>query len=134
MDQTNLGGTQPTAPQTPTPTPAPNMNPTGMPMGEEHHSSLGPVVGSIVIVLIIVLGGLYLYGDKIGTKQEQLPTTETSKEITPEEISAQADNSISTLQQQGGTDAISEIESDLSATDLNALDAELSNINSELSF
>jgi hypothetical protein len=133
MDQTNLGGTQPTAPQTPTPAPAPNMNPTGMPMPEEHHSSLGPVVGSIVIVLIIVLGGLYLYGDKIGM-QKQVPTVEAPKEITPEEISAQADGSISALQQQGGTDAISEISSDLSATDLNALDAELSNINSELSF
>ena len=121
----NTGGV-PTPTPTPAPTPAPQMP-------EEHKSSAGPIIGSIIIVLIIVLGGLYLYGDKVGlpSNQDQMQNTE---EITADQISAQVDTVAEELNTQGTTDAIDEIESDLSATDLNALDAELSNISAELSF
>lgn len=114
---------------TPAPTPAPAPQ-----MPEEHKSSAGPIIGSIIIVLIIVLGGLYLYGDKVGlptTNQDQIQNTE---EITADQISAQVDSTTEALASQGATDSIDEIESDLSATDLNALDAELSNISAELQF
>lgn len=122
INQNNPGvQNQPQTPPKPFETPA-----------EEHHSSAGPIIGSVIIVLIIVLGGLYLYGDKLGIPQSDTPIEEES--ISADQISAQADITTENLLAQGKTDAIDEIEADLSATDLNALDAELANISAELSF
>ncbi len=93
--------------------------------GGAQKSSMGPIIGSIIVVLVIVLGGLYLYGQQIGEK--------TLDEVTPEEISAAIDQATIALTQQGATDDLAEIDADLSATDLNALAAELDSIEQELS-
>lgn len=117
----------------PTPNPAPAPAPQ---MPEEHKSSAGPIIGSVIIILIIVLGGLYLYGDKVGLPSMNKGDEQIQEDAGPtaDEISASVDQSTVSLGSQGATDAVDEIEADLSATDLNSLDAELANISQELSF
>lgn len=95
-------------------------------MGEEHKSSVGPIVGSIIVVLVIVLGGLYLYGSQF--RQEAAPEEGPAAA----DINALPDEAAASLQSQGATDSLSEIEADLGATNVDNLDADVSNVGSEL--
>lgn len=77
-------------------------NNVNMGEGGENGGSAGPVIGIIVILAIIILGGLYFWGQRAGdgTVLEEINT-------------------------QGVSNDTSSIESDLNATDIENLDAEL---------
>ena len=92
-------------------------------------SSMGPIIGSIVVILAIVLGGLYLYGQQLGKKA----TTAEESTSTTDEVSA-ADQATLSLEGQGSTDSTAEIENDLNATELNNLDAEMQNVDQDLTY
>lgn len=87
------------APQTPPPTPTP------MPPAQSS-SSIGPILGAIVIVALLAAGGIYAYmtwEDRSMTQQEQgaAPTTDTQAQD---------------LQQTSSSDEVADLEADLSAT------------------
>jgi|ETNmetMinimDraft_33_1059910.scaffolds.fasta_scaffold03614_4 uncharacterized protein HemX len=86
----------------------------------------GPIIGSIVIIIVLVLGGLYFIGKKGDDEGLSNPSTE--------EIQNAPDEILGTLQEQGISDAVEEIEEDLDATILDDLDAEFQNIEVELNF
>ncbi|MAG12540.1 hypothetical protein CL630_01880 [bacterium] len=86
----------------------------------------GPIIGSIVIIIVLVLGGLYFIGEKVNDEGLFEPSME--------EIQKAPDEILGTLQEQGASDAVEEIEEDLDATILDNLDAELQNIEVELNF
>jgi len=92
----------------------------------EEKSPVGPIVGIIIILVILIIGGLYFWGQRISTTVDE--------NLTPEEIIAETDTSLEALNQQGTSDAIVDIEADLNATDLGNLDAELQQIEAELTF
>ena len=104
----------------------------------EHHSSTGLMIGVLVLVLIVILGGLYLWGNSLKTTPG---TTTTTTEPTrsgptteipnnePETDRAEAD--IQALETMSTSDELSAIEADLDATLLD-LDVELESIDSEL--
>jgi len=75
-------------------------------MEENNKSSMGGIVGTIIIIALIVLGGLYFWGKQLKESRslENLGTEETS-EMT--------------------TDELNTMESDLQSADLDNLDAEL---------
>ncbi len=84
------------------------------------HKPIGPAVGIIVIIAILLLGGIYFwmqardevqYGDQPYT--DALPG---------------ADSKVQALQQQSSSDKVSDIEADLQSTDLDNLDAELNSV------
>jgi len=110
MDQTQQNQTE--APQTGTP--------VGTPPEEK---SVGALIGSIIIVVIIVIGGIYFWA---------------SQEPAPLPIDPAIDNVLVPDQQteillnQGVSDEISDIEADLNATNLDNLDAEMGDINTQL--
>src|SRR3989344_498803 len=87
-------------------------------------NQVGPIIGSIVIIIIIIFGGLYFLGKKVSDEGVFAPTTE--------EILGETDTALQTLEIQGTSDEVSTIESDLDATILDDLDAELGNIEAEL--
>lgn len=91
-------------------------------------STLGPVVGTIIIVAVLVIGGLYYWGAQLN---KQAIVDET---LTGEEIAAEVDTSTEALGVQGTSDEVTAIEDDLDLTDLSDLDAELGNIDAELGF
>ncbi len=90
---------------------------------EGDKKSLGPVVGVIVIVGVLILGGFYYWTSSV----EEVT-------ITAEEIVAQEDEAVMILEKQGTSDEVVDIEGDLTVTDLEGLDAELADIEKELTF
>ena len=103
---------------------------------EAHHSSLGIILGVLVVILVLILGGLYLWGTTMKTYDEPMelppvperPTAEKNNE--PESTNAEAE--VEVLETVSTSDEIEAIEADLEATDLDALDAELDIIEAEL--
>ncbi|MCW9054518.1 MAG: hypothetical protein OQJ98_00850 [Candidatus Pacebacteria bacterium] len=88
-------------------------------------STAGPLVAIIIIIVMLIVGGFYFWKTKIGTLEDaNLPTIQQEGEAT--------EGVIDQLKTQGTSDEISAIEEDLSATDLEDLDAELDQILNEL--
>lgn len=74
----------------------------------EKSGGVGPVIGSIIVIIVIVLGGLYyLNSVKVDIAKEEAPALNESSEIEA-------------------------IEEDLNQTDLDNLDAEFSDIEAEI--
>jgi len=83
--------------------------------------SAGGVISTIIIVVIILIGAVYLFTSR-----------EPAIEMTPEEISTAPDAQVEALMEQGTSDSLTTIEEDLDATELEGLDAELDAIEAEL--
>ena len=77
--------------------------------------SFGPVIGIIIIVLVLILGGLYLWGEKLNEGGYGLGTENTEE----------ADAQTTALSEQSSSDTAASIEADLNATNLDGLDAGL---------
>jgi len=75
--------------------------------GGEGGGSLGPIIGGIVILVIIILGGLYFWGQRVNDSD------------------AVIDGSVESINMQSDSDAAAAIEADLDATDVENLDSEI---------
>ncbi|MEK7134134.1 MAG: hypothetical protein AAB819_00155 [Patescibacteria group bacterium] len=94
----------------------PNTTPTMG--GGDKNGKTGAIIGIIVIVIILIIGALYFWGERlVGTPNEEASQTETTPVFQPTE---------------SASSEITDIEADLSTTELNNLDAELESINTEL--
>lgn len=116
-------GTQPEQNQAPQQSPQPANTPSNQ--GNKENTSIGPVVGIFIILAIIILGGLYFWGKQVANDTDNGPDAE--------EIMNQLDESRDELNNVSSSDVIADIEADLGSTDLDSLDVELGNIDSELS-
>lgn len=77
----------------------------------------GPILGIIVIIILLVVGGIYIFLNQKGISGSNLATTTAETiDLGPESTS---------------TD-LTTVKTELEATDLNSLDAELKDINAEL--
>ena len=86
----------------------------------DQNQRLGPIVGVVIIIALIILGGLYMWNAN-------------RDNVTPEGLpDVASDPVVQGLGSQGSTDGISSIESDLDTTDLDALDADFAEIEAEL--
>jgi len=97
---------------------------------------LGPVIGIIVIALVFILGGLYLWGTTL-KNNEPLPTPTPIERPTAEENnepeSANAEADVEIADTVSTSDTIEAIEADVDATtDLDEIDTELNAIEAEL--
>lgn len=110
-----------------------NQNPGQNPMGTvmpqtpqtpSDKKTIGPLVGVVIIILVLVLGGLYYWGQKINTEDQT---------VSPETITGADDPLLAELNQQSDADTTAAIETDLNATDLSNIDTELENIETEVS-
>ncbi len=97
-------------------------------LNESHHSHLGPVLGALILALVLILGGLYLWGSKLN--QEATPTPETIINNEPETPRAAADQAI--METVSTSDELSAIEADLGSTNLDVLDTDITTIDAEL--
>ncbi|MEK7178796.1 MAG: hypothetical protein AAB727_00905 [Patescibacteria group bacterium] len=86
----------------------------------------GPVVGVIIVIIVLILGGLYFLGQRVAREGFFEPTAE--------EIQATPDEALNALTEIGTSDEVPAIETDLNATPLENLDAELNSIGKEFSF
>lgn len=96
---------------------------------------LGAILGILIVVLVLILGGLYLWGMTMSTESlleventMERPTAEENNE--PESSNAEAE--VETMGAVSTSNSIEAIEADIESTDLDALDAELNAIETEL--
>ena len=98
---------------------------------QKGQSQVGPVIGIIIIVIVLALGGLYVWGTQLNrtenSESEVGPTNQTA-----EDISQAPDPTLDNLQTQSTSDELDTIEDDLDTTSLQGLDAEMNAINVEL--
>ena len=88
-------------------------------------NSPGPAIGIIIVILVIILGGWYFLSQK---------TEVVDDGMTGDEIRQEQDDVTLDLGTQGSTDKVSDIEEDLANTNLDDLNADLENIDTELNF
>jgi hypothetical protein len=79
----------------------------------QKESTVGPVIGSIIIILMIILGGFYFWGSILENT--------TDKKVQPESVTEQSIDA-----------EVSEIESEIDNLDFNQIDSELEQIESEI--
>ena len=110
----------------------PNIPPEELKMPEESFgaaeskgpSILGPILAVLIVVLILLLGGLYLWGTTLNisepayTEPIERPTPEENNE--PESTTAEAD--VQVLETVSTSDELSAIEADLESTTIDELD------------
>lgn len=90
----------------------------------ENKSSIGSIIGTIIVISIIILGGLYFWGKRIDEariKNDLVSGQNTEEKIAPQDEYMEA-NAINSLNK---SDDLNSIEADLKATNLDNLDAEL---------
>jgi cytoskeletal protein RodZ len=82
-------------------------------------SGVGPIIGSIIIIILIVLGGLYFWGYILKNKTVEAPTNN------PEQVEQVNSSEISDSE-------IAKINDDLNATSTDSIDLELNQIDAEI--
>ncbi len=85
----------------------------------QNKSSIGSIIGTIVIIAIIILGGLYFWGKRVeeAKLREQLVTDNTPQ--------TNQTNEAAVIKSTTNSDDLDSLEADLKATNLNNLDSEL---------
>jgi len=87
----------------------------------------------VAIILLAVVGGLWFYNQKALQENSSQSAPQIQEMITEEtETPIEEDVQIAALQQQSDSDEISQIETDIQATDLSNIDKELADIEAEI--
>ena len=107
MDQTQQNGTG---------------TPAGMPQEEK---SMGALIGSIIVIAVIVIGGIYFWITRESGSPIPIETPSLGQVVAPDQETA-------ALLNQGTSNEISDIEKDLDATNFDNLDAGMNDINAQL--
>ncbi len=86
----------------------------------QNKSSIGSIIGTIVIIAIIILGGLYFWGKRVeeAKMRQSLVTDEAGQQTN------QTDEA-SSIRTTSNSDDLNSIEADLNSTNLNNLNAEM---------
>lgn len=95
----------------PTPTPTPNMSQPVKPV----EGGVGPVIATIIILAVIVLGGLYFWMQRAASKDDTNPAP-ASTEVTLD---------TSAIDTQSSSDDTSSIDTDLKSTNTSNVDSSL---------
>lgn len=97
-------------------------------------SIFGPIIGLLIVLLVLILAGLYLWWSTFkddlpaATLDDTRPTAEQNNE--PESNNAEADEQ--TFQTVSTSDELSAIEADIESTNVETVDSESTAIESEL--
>ncbi|MCK5096102.1 MAG: hypothetical protein KAR24_01975 [Candidatus Pacebacteria bacterium] len=95
----------------------------------QREMSMGAVLGSIVVVIILLVAAFYLWGNRADAP-DTLPIDEPT--TTAEEVLGETDPQTESLKEQSSSDELDSIEADLEDTDLDDLIQELETIDDEL--
>jgi hypothetical protein len=98
---------------------------------DAHHAHVGPILGVLVVILVLILGGLYLWGSMLSESQNEARVERTIPNNEPETPRAEADRQI--LETTSPSTELDAIYADLESANLDALDAELDQIDAEMS-
>jgi uncharacterized protein YdgA (DUF945 family) len=86
---------------------------------EQPKSSIGSIIGTIIIIAVIILGGLYFWGKRVEeTKLQQNLVSDNTEQAT-------TSNEAAVIKSMSSSDELGSLEADLSATKLDNLNPEL---------
>jgi len=88
------------------------MDNLGTPNMTPDQETKGPLVGIVIIIILLIIGGVYLWQSR--TTPEAIPQTSTS-----------TDQIVNQLGRQSTSTDLADIEADVNATNLDSLDAGL---------
>jgi len=87
----------------------------------ENKSGIGSIIGTIIIIAIIILGGLYFWGRRVEeSKSKENLVSDTTSPTSSAEISEAA-----TIKAVTSGDDLDSIDADLQSTNLDNLDTEV---------
>lgn len=91
---------------------------------EENKSSIGSIIGAIIIIALIILGGLYFWGKRIEEqKNAKNLVTETTEQES--EVDQTSMNEAAVIKSTSSTDDLKSLEADLKSTNTVNLSSEL---------
>jgi len=97
----------------------------------QHKSSIGPIAGAIIVILLLIAGGLYFWGAQLN-KQEDVPSFIPSQEDMVQQEATLTGDADAGFPAQSSSDDVSSIEADANAMNMNQFEsqnsAELNNI------
>ncbi len=86
--------------------------------GAQKDSTMGPLVGSIIIILLMIVGGLYFLETAIETRKQEIQTEQIIEE---QDKVKQVEDTV----KQSQSDDVVDIEADIKSTNIDDLDKEL---------
>ncbi len=107
-----------------------SQNETNRSFSDAHHSHIGSILGVLILMLISILGGLYLWGSMLSKTESQTYVERVIPNNEPETPRAETDRQI--MDTTSSSNELDAIYADLESTNLSDLDAELDQINAEL--
>ncbi len=109
-----------------------NMN-SFPPVAPQRRGGWGPMFGIFIIVLLLIVGALYFWGEKLSKQQSAQPQqsgqTQPQQQTQPQSTGDTATDSLLSL---SSSDNLSMIEADLNATDLATLDSGASTMDTSI--
>lgn len=101
----------------------------------EHHGKLGFILGLLILALVLILAGLYLWYVNVfqtAPTPEPIEQTRIIPEMPEDPETANADAAVQQLNTVSPANDLGSITADIEATNLDSLDAELPAIDAEL--
>lgn len=95
---------------------------------------LGIILGVLIVILMLILGGLYLWGSTLQNMEgvETAPAARPTADQNNEPESTNAEAQVETFQALSTSNEIDAIQADIESTNFDELDAELNIIDAEL--
>ncbi len=106
-----------------------NQIPTTQDSLSSKEGTLGPIVGSVIVIIVLILGGIFFWTERAEK------VTNTQNETSSEEAGSPvptSDSTVTELETQSEGDEIADIQADIANTNLDNLDEELGAIEAEL--
>lgn len=89
---------------------------------ETNKSSIGSIIGTIIIITVIILGGLYFWGKRIEESRYKQQLIDETKSTVSQEIQVDETTKIKAV---SSGDDLNSIEADLNKTNIDNLSTEL---------
>ena len=89
---------------------------------EQNKSSIGSIIGTVIIIALIILGGLYFWGKRV---EESKSTQSAMTETTTTDMTNPDQNEVTVIKSMSSSDEVDSIETDLQKTNTTNLDTEL---------
>ena len=89
---------------------------------EQNKSSIGSIIGTVIIIALIILGGLYFWGKRI---EESKATQSAMTDTAPATAMMPEQNEATVIKSMNSSDDVSSIDTDLQNTNTTNLAPEL---------
>lgn len=91
-------------------------------MEQNNENSAGPVIAIIIVLAMVVLGGVYFWGERQNSLE---PSTESAMNAITE---SNVEEAASVIESQSTSDDATSIQSDLENTNIDSIGSDLNNI------